>query len=187
MQEKRSRPTQERRDIATVVWLSLGILGPILVSLAFALAEVGRNQQALRWLSTSGQVTYSAVNEVYDAVFERTSPCFRVYYEYQVDGERLRGSRSLGPWSRDTAQKWVQAYPPGSGVRVYYNPRNPKRSTVWPEVQAQWTLSRVQELVPFFLVILPGVGLLALLVWLRLHAPSSRPAPAAEGKVLRRW
>lgn len=169
MQEKRRRPASKLKERAMSAFVCLGFLA-FLGLLVDSLLEVRQNRQALGWPTTTGRVTSSEVTR-FDAMAGDSSYYFDVTYEYQVGGRHLRGSSSLGV-SESVAKKWVEAYPPGSSVSVYYDPTDPGRSVVWPETQSKEAL-----LMALFIVPLVLLGLVPLWSWLKKRVcPSSASA-----------
>jgi hypothetical protein len=113
----------------------LGLLG--FAGLVEALFDIRRCLAARHWESTMGQIHYSRVVEEgvgQDDYSERH--CFK--YEFKVDGNTYNGKRihagqeldlTIGgsdqAWS--TARRDADHYTAGTRVRVYYDPRNPRR------------------------------------------------------------
>lgn len=53
-------------------------------------------------------------------------------YEYTVNGQTHRGTRiSFAPVTA-MSPEWVDRFPDGSAVRVYFDPKNPKQSVLIP-------------------------------------------------------
>jgi hypothetical protein len=122
------------------------------------LLQIKQSREALSWPTTSGRVVSSVVHES-QGTDGASDFYFDVTYEYQVAERHLSGSSLLGPFFESDAEEWVQAYPPGSWVRVYYDPKTPKRSAVWPEVHSRIALSL---LIVLFLAPMALCGLVSL-------------------------
>jgi hypothetical protein len=160
MQQKSSKPASKLKERVVWAFACLGFMALLALPVYF---QIRHNHEALGWPTTTGLVVSSEVSESYNAEADDTSYYFDATYAYQVGARRLSGHSSLGPfsWVAD-AREWVQSYPPGSEVTVYYSPSAPDRSVVWPEANIDL---RVIEL-EFPLVLVLFLCCVAFVCWL---------------------
>jgi hypothetical protein len=100
-------------------------------SVVLGISEHGRTG----WPTVEGQVTMSSASPL-DREDERGrsrrvySP--EVWYRYEVDGRRYESHRiSTETWhdsSLARVEKYLERYPHGAAVKVYYDPQNPAES-----------------------------------------------------------
>ncbi len=113
--------------------LGLAAVGLLVIAVTVQL----RARRSMRWLSTTGRVSSATVDVRVDggANGRSTLYCPMIAYEYQVEGRDYLQNRLLigAPVSsnfRSRAQKWVDRYPEGSAVTVYYNPADPSEAVL---------------------------------------------------------
>ncbi len=121
------------QQIAPVILILVGILFVII-----GLIQKLRGNLAAKWPSTSGIMlkaelfehitkTKTSTNRI--STFSSYEPL--VEYRYTVDGKILTGNRIAIGLTRlplEKAQEFVDKYPVGATVPVYYNPKNTKES-----------------------------------------------------------
>jgi len=62
----------------------------------------------------------------------RQKPCLEIYYHFRVDGNDYKDTDQLDIAPEAEILKQSKVYPPGSSIEVYYNPKNPKQSMLFP-------------------------------------------------------
>jgi hypothetical protein len=109
--------------------LALGALGLVLIVLY--LRNKNKAKASMGWPSTQGRIlsTNIRVDEV-DDESNRVRYVPEVHFEYTVNGVTHEGKRIIYGsepdfGSRDKAQEFLQKYPQGALVTVFYNPENP--------------------------------------------------------------
>ena len=112
--------------------LAVGGIGTVLV----ALVSRHRGQASEAWPHVTGHVMSSSVCSGESA----DRPI--VDYSYSVDDRAYRGDKicfgtEVSFLSPAQAQAYVDQYPPGSGVTVYYDPANPHRSVLLQGIPKQ--------------------------------------------------
>lgn len=126
---------------------ALGGLG--FVGLVETVFDIRRVFAARHWAVGDGRVVQSRV-QVIDAGQDEEADKLRFRYVFTVgaqayEGTRIRAGQELdltivgSGWS--TARCDARRYPPGTAVRVLYDPRNPKRCCLeaggWPGILAK--------------------------------------------------
>lgn len=110
------------------------VVGLALVALALWLRA--RSRASRRWPSVPGQVIESRIEDTH---LEMTRPVLR--YRYMV-GERayvgFRAAFSGHGVSRAAMERWIQPYPVGHTVRVYYDPEHPASAVLDPGARSDW-------------------------------------------------
>ncbi len=110
---------------------SLLAIGLVVLGL-FTLRESRRSRG---WQATSGRVVSSNVN---DFVAKDGTHSYRpmVVFAYSVGALRLMSNRisfrSLSTPDRAAAERYVQKYPAGKTVELYYDPQEPDRAVLEP-------------------------------------------------------
>lgn len=109
--------------------LGLGALGVVLIVLY--VRNKNKAKASLGWPSTQGRILSIniRVDEV-DDESNRVRYIPEVHFEYAVNGVTHQGKRIIYGsepdfGSRDKAQDFLQKYPQGGLVTVFYNPENP--------------------------------------------------------------
>ena len=100
------------------------------------------------WPWVMGEVLSARVRETVETTesgrtISRYFP--EVTYQYRVEGHTYQGKRIQfgGPLhtDRETVEAWLQSYPVGGQVRVYYNPKRPQEAVLQPSSSpAAWIL-----------------------------------------------
>jgi len=132
-----------------VVALVIGGFG--LAVLAIVVSSLREAAAMKRWPVAGGRVLSAKVEEYRESVSRGTGgPHDRMtlyrpvlLYEYEVAGQRFRGSRitqspGLDRGVPEFAQKVIDRYPVGSAVAVRYNPRRPDESVLEARVPNSW-------------------------------------------------
>ena len=118
----------------TVLFLIVGVGALSIGAYLYWRAKASQN-----WPWVMGEVLSARVRETVDTTgsgrtISRHFP--EVTYEYRVGGRTYRGKRIRfgGPLhtDRETAEAWLQSYPVGGQVRVYYNPKRPQEAVLQP-------------------------------------------------------
>ncbi len=119
----------------TVIDMPLLLIAVGLIVIALVLQL--RARRSMSWPSTTGVVNSATIDERVKTGSNGTSTlyCPMIAYEYEVDGHHYMQNRLLmgGPVSsrsRSRVQKWVDRYPEGSAVKIYYNPADPSESVL---------------------------------------------------------
>jgi hypothetical protein len=109
----------------------------------YAAIQIGRALLARRWPTVEGEIVDARMVRVGDGQ-RSTSVDSVVTYRYQVAGQPYSGNRvrfglqlipnSMVPalGNRSAAAALAHRYPRGKPVRVYYNPRRPEESVLYP-------------------------------------------------------
>lgn len=129
-----------------------------IVAIVIAVVLQLRARRSMSWPSTTGHVNSATVDVRVKNGANGTSTlyCPMIAYEYVVDGHHYMQNRLLmgAPVSsnfRSRAQKWVDRYPEGSTVKVYYNPDNPSEAVLERKpggaVMTLWSVALVLVLV----------------------------------------
>ena len=107
-----------------------------MVVVALRLSSLGREAQG--YSRTRGRVVVSLVDEVPE-IIEQGGPKFRalIRYTYDVQGrsyesDRIAFGSSVDSGTSDSryAREWVERYPAGSEVDVWFDPRDPSRAVL---------------------------------------------------------
>lgn len=114
--------------------IGLFFIGGI-VLLAIGAAQVRDTLAAQTWPVTQGVITDAFIEETtrYRKGIETTSYTVRVAYDYEVAGMRYSGDRiSLGTIDKNesTAYRYLDRFPIGASVDVYYHPQIPSRAAL---------------------------------------------------------
>lgn len=134
------------------------------------------------WPETTGEITRSLVFNAGDEGYQLSDSHFSVRYKYSVGGVeftgtnyRLRSDATQGVWY---AERLASRFPVGKTVPVYYDRENPERSVLmrgWMSEDGQ-----------MFLMLVPLLGLIAMLVWGTLFEASAlKRRPATAGLISR--
>lgn len=110
-------------------------VGAAMILVALRLSSLGR--EARGYSRTRGRVVVSSVDEV-PAIVEQGGPRFRalIRYTYDVRGrshesDRIAFGASVGSEvSESDAREWVERYPAGSDVDVWFDPGDPSRAVL---------------------------------------------------------
>ena len=133
--------------------LGLFVISSVLVSL-WGLRVIVMARRTLQWPSVKGIIEESKMPARSDE-FNDLLP--HIEYSYSVD-ERiyrqvLKFSGDITP-TQEFAKSYVEKYPVGASVQVYYNPANPETSTLEPGLgKGDWLILAI-GLGMFFLGIL---------------------------------
>ncbi|GIX30697.1 MAG: hypothetical protein KatS3mg124_1169 [Porticoccaceae bacterium] len=132
--------------------IPLPLLLLALIGLGFALRTGWEMAQALKarnWPQAPGVVLESRVVRLGNADSEQPV----VHYRYSVAGRTYSGRRitwTEGGGNAQWARSLVRQYPPGRQVRVYYDPSDPARAVLRPEVDSRLVIGFLLGVV-FFL------------------------------------
>ena len=137
-----------------VVALVIGGFG--LAVLAIVVSSLREAAAMKRWPVAQGQILSAKVEEYRESISRGTGgPRDRMtlyrpvlLYEYEVEGNRFRGSRiaqspGLNRGVPEFAEKVVERYRAGSTVAVRYNPKRPDESVLEPRVPGSWIFGAV--------------------------------------------
>lgn len=110
------------------------IVLPLCIGAGFLIAAVYSliyGQRSTSWVSTEGEVVVSALKETRDPDSGTASVTVKIHYKYKVGNETYTSDTvKIGGTSLFSDMKIAAKYPRGKRVRVYYDPNNPKRSTL---------------------------------------------------------
>lgn len=106
--------------------------GVLAAGIAVKLLEAYRTSLRSRnWPTTPGLITHS---EMIWVGARSRSPRPKIVYAYEVDGTAHEGERIefeySHVYSREAVEKLLQQYPVGAKAPVYYDPANPRESTL---------------------------------------------------------
>jgi Protein of unknown function (DUF3592) len=119
------------------------ILAAAALGCGYALIQIGRALLARRWPTVEGEIVDARMVRLNGGQDNRSLDQF-VTYRYHVDGRRYTSNRvrfglqstptSIVPDldSRSAVADLQDSYPRGKPVRVYYNPRRPAESVLYP-------------------------------------------------------
>lgn len=120
--------------------LALGGLGIVLIVLYLRNKKKAKESES--WPFTEGEVVANDVriDEIDDEDFTRVRYIPQVRFEYQVDGQSYTGKRiSYGSDpsfnSRQKALDFLNQFPVGNPVRVFYNPEKPQEAVLSQELR----------------------------------------------------
>lgn len=103
----------------------------------FILVPAARQAYALRFPATEGIILSSEVTRHEDS--DGTTHGVAIRYAYSVGGREYEGDRYRYDTSTSSDSGWahraVNARPPGTKVKVYYNPANPENAVLSPGIQ----------------------------------------------------
>ncbi len=109
-----------------------------LALLLFGSLALIKSLAAQRWHTTSGTIITSEVVEGFDTVAEP-----RIVYRYEVNGHVYTADRITFMWIMygSRAARVATSYRVGQGVTVYYDPKNPARAVLDPQMPlAAWMI-----------------------------------------------
>jgi hypothetical protein len=122
--------------VPRLVALAVCGVGTAMIVAGLYLSRLGRETRS--YARTRGQVVVSHVDEV-PAPAEEGGPRFRsvIRYAYEARGRRYEAERisvgsHAGSASSDPqeARRWVERYPAGRDVDVWFDPGDPRRSVL---------------------------------------------------------
>lgn len=134
------------------------------------------------WPQTTGKITQSRVRDVGDEGYLLGESHFFVRYDYRVGGQdftgrnyRLRSDSTQGIWY---AERLASRFPVGMTMPVYYDSNQPERAVLirgWMGEDGQ-----------MFLMLMPLLGLIALLIWGTFYEVTAlRRRPETAGLISR--
>jgi len=135
------------------VWIGIWTFGTLAFDVALARSFYFQ-LRALSFPTTEGTIIASRVEEHYDG--EGSSYTAKIDYQYTVARQEHVGHRlqyQLSSLAPGEAHRIVAQHPPGSTVRVYYNPRNPADALLQPGLGASYALI-VLFTMPFNIIML---------------------------------
>ncbi len=114
-----------------------GVLG------AFIVRKAKNGSSSINWPTTEGKVVASEINSRWGGRYSLPGTLWfiklhypKVIYEYCVNGKSYT-SETLSFFRLEgchlfyrTAKRFMEQYPPGQVITVYYNPKNPQESTL---------------------------------------------------------
>ena len=121
---------QEMRLILTKIFPPILILFGIWM-LYYGGRSVLRAYQSKTWPMVQGIVQDSSVES------RRNLHVAKVVYDYTINEKPFIGMLSSYSFNRPPAQGFVNRYPKGKTVSVYYNPQNPQVCVLEPGVKGQ--------------------------------------------------
>jgi hypothetical protein len=146
-------------------WLAVVLCGLGAALVVFGLRQAGRGRDTRDWTRATGLVLRSQVEEL-DGPREQGWPRYRpaIRYRYQARGAVheseavLAGSGGMpASGDRGEPQRWVDRFPEGSEVEVWFDPADPTRAVLVRGVPA----SQVAIAIAAGIVV-AGIGLFAL-------------------------
>jgi hypothetical protein len=137
--------------------IPIAIIGVALFLLVHELLSLRRGKQSEFWPETEGTIIHARTRQIGD--IHSTQHRLSVHYEYVVGGKRYTSRRYAFGTRYITglraAQETAAQYRDEEGVKVYYNPENPRQAALEPGIA--WDS---------FVIL--GVGLVLLFIGLRL-------------------
>jgi Protein of unknown function (DUF3592) len=121
---------------------------------------VHKQWTASRWPTVQGTILSAGLKSrwIADNSTDNSSGRYfqaSVSFDYVVDGKRYQSNRHgrSGVWlgSEKSAKKTAARFKEGEAVAVYFDPKNPQRSMIWPHIG--WVNGLV-VLIPFVLCLL---------------------------------
>lgn len=118
-------------------FFALGLLAIGLVMIVVALRQSARGRETRGWTRTEGRVLASRVAPVADESedhLDRTG--FVIRYEYTVGGRRYEssqvfvGSSAVAEEDPRGPRRWVERFPEGAPVPVWFDPRDPGQAVL---------------------------------------------------------
>ena len=150
----------------------MGVVSVIVTIVPFAIIAVVFLWLALRarnktrsvqdWPETVGKVLHSEVEmrrSRSGTSGYSTAYYPKVLYEYEVGGQRYQSQQisagfQMGLGNQATVQNQVAQYPPGTSIRIYFNPNNPAQSIL--DKSANPATSIFSGIAVFIMVVLCG-------------------------------
>lgn len=111
-----------------VIILSLFIVAGLTASF-WGWRIISKSRESLAWPHTDGTITRS------DAASEADDLLPLIEYSYAVDGRSFQTSHQFPPSvspSQELSKQYLQRYPVGVSIQVYYQPDNPQHATIEP-------------------------------------------------------
>ena len=104
------------------------------------------SHQAEHWPSIEGVVTASSV---YGTPGKGRGAHPEIHYQFQVEGQSYEGDKlDFGGHNNygENPQPFIAQYPTGTAIKIYYDPKNPNHSVLFPENNAA-TLNLILALI----------------------------------------
>lgn len=115
------------------VLLPVAVGGVIIYSAMPGVDEASRSGS---WPSTEGKVVVSEVVGTYGNTTRRTGSAWKAHveYRYEVDGKQYTSSRisfsDYGSSIKSSHEERAGRYPAGKEVRVFYDPKDPRKAVL---------------------------------------------------------
>lgn len=121
--------------------------------------EINKAKESVDWPSSNGIIVSSEMGQ--DIAEDETIYSANIVYEFKVAKETIRGGRikfGFVNTGKSDIRRWLNQYPKGKEVIVYYDPANPYESVLLTgENKTIWIL-------PAFGIVFASFGVLVLLV-----------------------
>jgi len=110
------------------------VLGGLGVA-GYGIRIIHQARESASWVPTDGQITHSQM--VSNSGGEGTTYAPEVHYTYQVEGKEYNGTRIFIGDNRyssngDYARNYIERYPVGKEVSVYFDPQQPGSAILEP-------------------------------------------------------
>ncbi|WP_242337627.1 MULTISPECIES: DUF3592 domain-containing protein [Anaeromyxobacter] len=122
-------------------WFALALCSAGALMLAMAVRQSSRGRESRHWTRTLGRVVESRVELLNEADEQRSRRWgFVIRYAYEARG-RAQGSRQIWIGSagvayedEERALEWVERFPKGAEVTVWFDPAAPSQAVLVPGV-----------------------------------------------------
>lgn len=119
-----------------IIIILLVILGGIVTSV-WGIRVLKQSRIASAWPTVDGVVTESEPESEHDELLPH------IRFEYRVNDQALSNTIKFPPDTNplpEFARSYIEKFPVGQNVQVYYNPENPSDSTLEPSLQGDWMI-----------------------------------------------
>jgi hypothetical protein len=116
-------------------FFALGLLVIGVTMVAVALRQSTRARETRGWTRTEGRIVESRVEKIEDESEEHLDRTrFVIRYAYRVGGRTYESPQvwigSSEASSSDEPTRWVERFPPGAVVPVWFDPRDPSQAVL---------------------------------------------------------
>ena len=159
----------DRKKNRTSLILFLAFLAAGAVTLFFGVQATRNGFESRGWPDTPGKIQSNSISTQTrrsSSGSSKTSYVARITYGYQVNGRGYIGSTvgfgksQYSSYTRSKTQKYLQQYPRGKSVTVYYDPQNPGKAVLQAGVTAGALLIVAMGVIFVFAAIALGVSAL---------------------------
>ncbi len=121
---------------AYFIIILLVIIGGIITSV-WGLRVLRASRKTAQWPTVEGVVKES------EPVSEHDDLLPHILYQYEVNGQKYDSTVEFPPDTcplPEFARSYVEKFPVGASVHVYYKPEHPEESTLEPSLQGDWMI-----------------------------------------------
>jgi len=119
-----------------IIIILLVILGGIVTSV-WGIRVLQTSRKASQWPTVEGVVTESEPESEHDELLPH------IRFEYEADKQARSNTVKFPPDTNplpEFARSYIEKFPVGQRVLVYYNPENADESTLEPSLQGDWMI-----------------------------------------------